>query len=242
MILDYLISLIQSAGQITSTQTLSETLRNTQETLRIMSRYFSLATGMQAGATREEIRKAVNQKICDFANSRREHISSSDIKNGQGLLVIYAIHRLTECDPMNRKSFSPYEIADFIKERGLWFKPSIKVENGAFSVGSGSLEPYIKEIDGVKQPTMYAEDKVLRGGRSRNSKLIMETLKSNVISPTRAHNLIRRLVGRDMQETYSVYFPRYLPPSNLSTETATKMNRIMRSEEREREDEFLECW
>ena len=209
-----------------------------------MSRYFSLATGLQPGATREEIRKAVNQKICDFANSRshRDHISASDLKNGQGLLVIYAIHRLTECDPMNRKSFTPYEIADFIKERGLWFKPSIKVENGVFVVGPGSLEPYVSEIDGVKMATMYAEDKVLRSGRSQISNFIMNKIKSNVISHTRAHNLIRKLVGRNEQETYSVCFPKYLPLSNLSTEKASKLNRIMRSGVREREDEFFECW
>ena len=207
-----------------------------------MAHYFSLATGMRPGATREEIRRAVNQKICDFANSRRDHISASDLKNGQGLLVIYAIHRLTECDPMNRKSFTPYEIADFIKERGLWFKPSIKVENGVFSVGSGSLDPYVSEIDGVKMATMYAEDKVLRSGRSRISNLIMEKIKGNVLSPTRAHNLIRRLVDHSGQETYIVHFPKYLPPSNLSTEKASKLNRIMRSEVRERDDEFFECW
>jgi len=208
-----------------------------------MAHYFSLATGMRPGATREEIRRAVNQKICDFANSRRDHISASDLQNGQGLLVIYAIHRLTECDPMNRKSFTPYEIADFIKERGLWFKPSIKVENGVFSVGSGSLDPYVSEIDGVKMATMYAEDKVLRSGRSRISNLIMEKIKGNVLSPTRAHNLIRRLVGRDMQETYRVYFPRYLPPSNLSKEKAAELNRSMRqSRMSQRDQDFLECW
>lgn len=197
---------------------------------------------MRPDATREEIRKAVNQKICDFANSRREHISASDIKNGQGLLVIYAIHMLMECDPMNRKSFTPYEIADFIKRKRLWFKPSIKVENGVFSVGSGSLDPYLDEIDGMKMATMYAEDKALRSGRSLISNLIMKKIKGNVVSPTRTHNLILRLVDRIGQETYSVHFPKYLPPSNLSTEAAAKMNRILRPEDQEREDEFLECW
>ena len=184
----------------------------------------------------------MNAKICDFANSHREHFSSSDVKNGQGLIVIYAIHRLMVCDALNRRSFTLYDIADFIRRKELWFKLSIKEENGEFTVGSGSLEPYISEIDGVKMATMYSRDKVMRGGRSRISNFIMNKIKSNVITPTRAHNLIRRLVDRGGHKAYSVHFPKYLPPSDLSTEKASKMNRIMRSGVREREDNFFECW
>ena len=192
--------------------------------------------------SREERRQAANAKICDFANSHREHFSSSDVKNGQGLIVIYAIHELMAIMAPNRESITLYEVADFIRVKELWFKLSIKEVNGVFSVGSGSLEPYISEIDGVKVATMYSRDKVMRGGRSRISNFIMNKIKCNVLTPTRAHNLIRRLVDRDGQETYSVHFPRYLPPSNLSTEKASKLNRILRSEVRERDDEFFECW
>lgn len=197
--------------------------------------------------TPEERRQAANLRICRFANSHREHISSSDVKNGQGLIVLYSIHVLSGCAPegygwQQRKSFTAYEIADFIKERKLWFKLSIKEENGVFTVGSGSLDPYINEIDGVKQQTMYARDEEMRSGRSLISNFIMKKIKSNVISPTRAHNLIRRLVDTEGQEAYSVHFPRYLPPSNLSTEKASKLNRILRSEVRVGDDEFFECW
>lgn len=192
--------------------------------------------------TREERRKAANTKICDFANSHREHFSSSDVKNGQGMIVIYAIHEMMKIMTPNEKSVTLYDIADFIRVKELWFKLSIKEENGVFVVGPGSLEPYINEIDGVKMATMYSRDKVMRGGRSRISNFIMNKIKSNVITPTRAHNLIRRLVDHSGQETYSVHFPKYLPPSDLSTEKASKLNRIMRSGVREREDEFFECW
>ena len=195
-----------------------------------------------APPTREERRKVANAKICDFANSHREHFSSSDVKNGQGLIVIYAIHELTAITALNRRRFTLYDVADFIRRKELWFKLSIKEENGVFIVGPGSLEPYISEIDGVKMATMYSRDKVMRGGRSRISNLIMNKIKSNVLTPTRAHNLIRRLVDCKGQETYSVHFPKYLPPSNLSTEKASKLNRIMRSSERARDDEFFECW
>lgn len=189
--------------------------------------------------TREERRKAVNAEICDFANSYPEHFSPSDVKNGQGLIVIYAIHKLMAT---NRGGVTLYEVADFIRVNELWFKLSIKEENGVFIVGPGSLDPYIREIDGVKTATMYSRDKVMRGGRSRISNFIMNNIKSNVLTPTRAHNLIRRLVDHSGQETYIVHFPKYLPPSNLSTEKASKLNRIMRSEVRERDDEFFECW
>lgn len=197
--------------------------------------------------TPQERRQAANLRICRFANSHREHFSSLDVKNGQGLIVLYSIHVLAGCARegygwRQRKSFTPYEIADFIRENELWFKLSIKEENGAFTVGSGSLAPYVNEIDGVKQQTMYARDEEMRSGRSLISNFIMKKIKSNVISPTRAHNLIRRLVDTEGQEAYSVHFPRYLPPSNLSTEKASKLNRILRSEVRVGDDEFFECW
>ena len=202
----------------------------------------STTTAQFRPPTREERRHSANAKICDFANSHREHFSSSDVKNGQGLIVIYAIHELTAITALNKKSVTLYDVADFIRVKELWFKLSIKEVNGVFTVGPGSLEPYINEIDGVKMATMYSRGKVMRGGRSRISNFIMNKIKSNVLTPTRAHNLIRRLIDRDGQETYSVHFPKYLPPSNLSTEKASKMNRILRSGFRERDDEFFECW
>ena len=202
----------------------------------------STTTAQFRPPTREERRYAANAKICDFANSHREHFSSSDVKNGQGLIVIYAIHELMAIMALNGKKITLYDVANFIRVKELWFKLSIKEENGVFIVGPGSLEPYISEIDGVKMATMYSRDKVMRGGRSRISNFIMNKIKSNVLTPIRAHNLIRRLVDCKGHETYSVHFPKYLPPSNLSTEKASKLNRIMRSSERARDDEFFECW
>lgn len=177
-------------------------------------------------STREEQRQEANAKICDFANSHQEHISSADVKNGQGLIVIYALNELKERFP-TRQGFTPYKIADFIRRKKLWFKLSIKEEGGTYIVGSGSLEPYVDEIDGLKQHTMYAEDKVMHSGRSRISNLIMNKIKGNVISPTRAHDLIRRLIDCNDQITYSVYFPRYLPPSNLTAERSMELNHIL---------------
>jgi hypothetical protein len=189
-----------------------------------------------------ERRQAVNQKICDFMNSHQGSISTKDSKNGQGLVAIYALHMLYQ-NQGGCGDFTPYEIADYIRVNELWFKLSIKTENDGFSVSDGSLEPYINEIDGVKMETMYSRDKVMREGRSRISNFIMNKLKSNVISPTRSHDLIRRLVDRSGQETYRVHFPRYLPPSNLSSVKTSKYNRIIRqSEINQRDQEFFDCW
>lgn len=233
MILDCLISLIHSAGQNTGTL-------GTLDTLGTLSTMAHSTTTTFAPLTREDRRHAANAKICDFANSHREHFSSSDVKNGQGQIVIYAIHKLMDT---NRGGVTLYKVADFIRENELWFKLSIKDENGVFIVGTGSLEPYVDEIDGVKVPTMYSRDKVMRDGRSRISNFIMNKIKSNVLTPTRAHNLIRRLVDHSGQETYSVHFPKYLPPSNLSTEKASKLNRMMRQPEMsQRDQDFFECW
>jgi len=146
---------------------------------------------------REKQRKEANQKICDFVNSHRDHISASDVKNGQGLIATYALHKLMEQSPES-SGFTLYEIADFIRLKKLWFKLSIKEDNGIFSVGNGSLGPYTKKIDGRKKPTMYIVDKVMRNGRSRISNFIMDTLKSNVISPNRQHTMIMRCVDRSV--------------------------------------------
>tara|TARA_B100001094_G_scaffold173038_1_gene167336 strand:+ start:224 stop:862 length:639 start_codon:yes stop_codon:yes gene_type:complete len=153
------------------------------------------------GILRKAEREASNQAICEFVNSHRENISASDVKNGQGLVATYALHKLMEQSP-DRGGFEPYDIADYIRENKLWFKPSIKDVNGVFTVGNGPLNPCIKEFDGVKQQTMYAEDKVMRGGRSRISNSIMDTLKSNVISPKRQHTLIMRCVDQSVGNEY----------------------------------------
>jgi hypothetical protein len=194
------------------------------------------------GIARKTRREESNRVICDFVGAHSGSFLTSDVKNGQGLLTTYTLHKLMEQSP-DSEGFTLYEIADYIRENELWFKPSIKEVNGVFSVGNGSLNPYINEIDGVKRATMYVEDRVMSSGNSQNSIFILEKLRGNVISHTRAHNLIRRLVDRSGQETYRVHFPRYLPPSNLNTGTAAELNRAMRpSGMSQRDQDFFDCW
>jgi hypothetical protein len=154
------------------------------------------------GILREAAREASNQAICDFVNSRSGSFSPSDVKNGQGLLTTYALHKLMEQSP-DSEGFTLYGIAKYIRENELWFKPSIKEENGVFSVGSGPLNPYLSEIDGVKKATMYAEDKVMRRG-TRNSNLIMNKIKGNVLSPTRSHTMIFRSIDLSGDKKYCI--------------------------------------
>ena len=203
---------------------------------------YSYITAPELSQGREERRHAANREIIAFLNNHRDLFSSADTKNGQGLVTIYALHKLMEQSSDNA-GFSSREIANYIRENELWFEPSIKKEGEVFSEDNGSLSPYWKKIDGIDRvEVMY----YIGGGEfriSRISNFIMKTIKSNVLSPTRAHNLIRRLVNRDGQETYSVHFPRYLPPSNLSTERAIELNRIIfEPEMSQRDQDFLEYW
>ena len=168
-------------------------------------------------------RTAANLEIIGFLNTHIDSFSSSEVKNGQGLAVIYSLHMLMEQLPQ-RTGFTLYEIADYIRRNKLWFKFSIKEENGIFSAGDGCLTPYISAIDGVREPTMYAEDKKMRKGRSRISNLIMNKLKSNVISPTRSHTMIlRSVVDLSGNDTYCIHLRSESAFSEDLQELKTKM-------------------
>lgn len=152
-------------------------------------------------------RGAANKAICDFMNRDPDSFSMDDAKNGQGLITAYVLHKLMEQSP-DRSGFEPREIANYIRDNKLWFKPSIVQKDGIFSVGKGSLAPYMCEMNGVKQPTMYACDK-----DSRISSLILDKLRGNVLSPKRQHTLIMRSVD---QSSVNEYCLRQRSPSKFA--------------------------
>jgi hypothetical protein len=152
-------------------------------------------------------REASNKAIRDFMNDDPDSFSMDDAKNGQGLITAYVLHKLMEQSP-ERGGFEPRDIADYIRENKLWFKPSIVLKDGIFSVGKGSLAPYMCEMNGVTQPTMYARDK-----NSRISSLILDKLRGNVLSPKRQHTLIMRSVD---QSAVNEYYLRPRSPSKFA--------------------------
>lgn len=141
-------------------------------------------------------RETANKAICDFMNGDPDSFSMDDAKNGQGLITAYVLHKLMEQSP-ERDGFEPRDIADYIRDNKIWFKPSIVQKDGIFSVGKGSLAPYMCEINGVTQPTMYASEK-----NSRISSLILDKLRGNVLSPKRQHTLIMRSVDQSAGNEY----------------------------------------
>ena len=246
--------------------------------------------------SRRERRISETRGLIVFMNENKQTFSAGDEKNGQGLWVIYAILKMTQissrqsgrvCDitrenawlGTNRTSFSLYEVAKFIRKYRIWFKPPIQLldegeptERFALVSETSACEPYkSSKASNVKEDIIYMADVINRNGRSNVTNIIMNQIKSCVITPRRSHDIIRSLISSEGQKEFRVVFTevppptnilssdraaelnrsirqphRELPPSNLTAEKSKKLNRIMRmndySDEYTTDQAFFDCW
>ena len=240
--------------------------------------------------SRRERRISKTRKLLVFMNENKQAFSAGDEKNGQGLWVIYAIRKMTQISSRagpdapdwlgtNRTSFSLYEVARFIREYRIWFKPPIQLldegeptERFALVSETSACEPYkSSKASNVKGDIIYMTDVINRNGRSNVTVIIMNQIKSSVITPRRSHDIIRSLISSEGQKEFRVVFTedppltnilspdravelnrsirqphRELPPSNLTAEKSKKLNRILRmndySDEYTTDQSFFDCW
>jgi hypothetical protein len=164
--------------------------------------------------TRRQDRHRKAHGLAAFMNDHKFAFKPGDEKNAQGLMFIWALSQLQDSRGSQRRH-TLREIAEFIKDEGMWFKPQIRQEGGQYRGPTTSAEcsPYMRNLNGGKQAVMYLPDKMTPRGFNMVTRLIMYQIKSVVVTEKRSHDIIRTLVTTGEEKTY--YLELRQPSSQL---------------------------
>ena len=164
--------------------------------------------------TRRQDRHRKAHGLAAFMNDHKFAFKPGDEKNAQGLMFIWALSQLQGSRGSQRRH-TLREIAEFIKDEGMWFKPQIRKEGGQYHGPTTSAEcsPYIRNLNGEKQAVMYLPDKMTPRGFNETTQFIVKQIRSVVVAEKRSHDIIRTLVTAGDEKNYYLELPQ--PSSRL---------------------------
>jgi hypothetical protein len=169
--------------------------------------------GMVATESRRLARIEKTECLARLMNEHKTAFSPGDEKNGQGMWFLYAIWKIQRA---GSPGVTLREAAEYIRSENIWFKPEITFRNGSYFSASENAQcsPYQSNfLTGRKEDIMYLPEEYNCAGTDKVVNLIISQIQGAVVTPKRAHDIIRTTVIRSSQsgaQKFRVDFP---PPN-----------------------------